>query len=174
MAAEDNDWVLDSVLGFMNSPEWLMHVATFTDENCVIFDNEDENKLSYTQGRKDEHGSTLPDSNENTLSVSLLLRFSLGSRKASGHAGYVACVLIIVGMRELPRYSTGDVYHAFKEMVESLLDMFLEVCDDFGVCKGLHALCEGLKSGVCALEVASNYLCKCTIHQKSQQAPNTH
>ena len=31
------------------SPTWEVPVMTFIDENCVIFDNDEENKLIYTE-----------------------------------------------------------------------------------------------------------------------------
>ena len=44
----DNDWVLDYVMNLINSPAWEMPVMTFIDENCIIFDSDDENKFAYT------------------------------------------------------------------------------------------------------------------------------
>jgi hypothetical protein len=32
----------------MQSPRWKMPILSFIEENCIIFDNEDENKLEYT------------------------------------------------------------------------------------------------------------------------------
>ena len=44
----DTDWVLDYVVNLINSPAWEMPVMTFIDENCIIFDSDDENKFAYT------------------------------------------------------------------------------------------------------------------------------
>ncbi len=44
-----DDWVFDSVMGYLQSPQWTTPVLTFIDENCVVFDNEEENKLIYTE-----------------------------------------------------------------------------------------------------------------------------
>ena len=30
-----DDWVLDSLLGFLKSPTWTLAVRSFTDKNCV-------------------------------------------------------------------------------------------------------------------------------------------
>jgi len=43
-----DDWLLDSITGFLRSPGWALPVMSFIDENCIVFDNEDENKLAYT------------------------------------------------------------------------------------------------------------------------------
>lgn len=67
-----DDWVLDSLVGFLKSPTWSSAVSSFTDKNCVgesssstdlccppaamrvvfvfpaVFDPGEENKFSYT------------------------------------------------------------------------------------------------------------------------------
>ena len=48
-AAEDRTWLFDSVLGFLRGPGWCLPVMGFIDENCVVFDTEEENKLSYME-----------------------------------------------------------------------------------------------------------------------------
>eukprot|EP00930_Biecheleria_cincta_P002778 TRINITY_DN103777_c0_g1_i1.p1 TRINITY_DN103777_c0_g1~~TRINITY_DN103777_c0_g1_i1.p1 ORF type:complete len:484 (+),score=128.44 TRINITY_DN103777_c0_g1_i1:56-1507(+) len=49
--AEDDDleWLSDYVLAFLKSPSWVAPIAQFVDEQCIVFDNEEENKLEYTQ-----------------------------------------------------------------------------------------------------------------------------
>ncbi|XP_075059944.1 cilia- and flagella-associated protein 36 isoform X2 [Mixophyes fleayi] len=47
--AEDAEWVLESVLGFLSCPVWKMPVADFIEQQCSVFDDEEENKLSYTE-----------------------------------------------------------------------------------------------------------------------------
>jgi hypothetical protein len=47
-----DDWIFDSILGFFKSPEWSTPILDFIDENSVIFDNEEENKLSFTEVHK--------------------------------------------------------------------------------------------------------------------------
>ena len=37
-----------SVVGFLKSPEWSVPVMEFIDQNCIVFDTEDENKFEYT------------------------------------------------------------------------------------------------------------------------------
>ncbi|XP_063774267.1 cilia- and flagella-associated protein 36 [Pseudophryne corroboree] len=49
MAAEDAEWVLESVLGFLSCPVWTEPVADFIEQKCTVFDDEEENKLSYTE-----------------------------------------------------------------------------------------------------------------------------
>ncbi|KAM9315776.1 cilia- and flagella-associated protein 36 [Gastrophryne carolinensis] len=47
--AEDTDWVLESVLDFLTGPLWTGAVTDFMEQKCSVFDNEEENKLSYTE-----------------------------------------------------------------------------------------------------------------------------
>jgi len=32
----------------LKSPRWKTPIMSFLDENCIIFDDDDENKLEYT------------------------------------------------------------------------------------------------------------------------------
>ena len=36
------------IIGFLRSPRWKTPVMSFLDENCINFDNEEENKLEFT------------------------------------------------------------------------------------------------------------------------------
>ncbi|XP_076016587.1 cilia- and flagella-associated protein 36 isoform X2 [Genypterus blacodes] len=49
MAADDNEWVVESIVGYLGSPEWIVPVTDFMENKCTVFDDEDENKLSYTE-----------------------------------------------------------------------------------------------------------------------------
>ena len=42
------DWFFDMIIGFLRSPRWKVPVMSFLDEKCMLFDNEDENKLEFT------------------------------------------------------------------------------------------------------------------------------
>lgn len=44
----ESQWLVDSLIQFMQSPVWMFHVENFIDQNCLIFDTEEENKLTYT------------------------------------------------------------------------------------------------------------------------------
>jgi len=44
----ENDWFFDIIISFLRSPRWKTPIMSFIDEHCLIFDNEDENKLEYT------------------------------------------------------------------------------------------------------------------------------
>jgi len=44
----DNEWLGDYIMQFLKSPSWAVPIMQFIDENCIFFDNEDENKLEYT------------------------------------------------------------------------------------------------------------------------------
>ena len=35
-------------MGFLKSPEWSVPVMEFIDKQCIVFDNEEENKFEYT------------------------------------------------------------------------------------------------------------------------------
>ncbi|XP_073528545.1 cilia- and flagella-associated protein 36 [Phyllobates terribilis] len=47
--AEDAEWVLESVLAFLGCPAWTVPVSGFIEHKCSVFDDEEENKLSYTE-----------------------------------------------------------------------------------------------------------------------------
>lgn len=47
----EDEWMFDAVSAFLASPLQLP-VLTFIEENCVVFDNEEENKLVYTDIHK--------------------------------------------------------------------------------------------------------------------------
>ncbi|XP_074501593.1 cilia- and flagella-associated protein 36 isoform X2 [Sebastes fasciatus] len=49
MAEEDSEWVVESIVGYLGSPEWVIPVTDFMENKCTVFDDEDENKLSYTE-----------------------------------------------------------------------------------------------------------------------------
>ncbi|XP_071833301.1 cilia- and flagella-associated protein 36-like isoform X2 [Apostichopus japonicus] len=48
----DNDWVIESVIGFLRCPIWRVPILTFIESNCLVFDSDDENNLSYTDIHK--------------------------------------------------------------------------------------------------------------------------
>ncbi|KAK6293723.1 cilia- and flagella-associated protein 36 isoform X2 [Coregonus clupeaformis] len=47
--AEDSEWVVESIAGYLGSPEWVIPYTDFLENKCTIFDDEDENKLTYTE-----------------------------------------------------------------------------------------------------------------------------
>uniref|UniRef100_A0AAX7TQI1 Cilia- and flagella-associated protein 36 n=1 Tax=Astatotilapia calliptera TaxID=8154 RepID=A0AAX7TQI1_ASTCA len=49
MAEDDSEWVLESIVGYLGSPEWVVPVTDFLENKCTVFDDEDENKLAYTE-----------------------------------------------------------------------------------------------------------------------------
>jgi hypothetical protein len=44
----DHDWFFDIIINFLRSPRWKTPIMSFLDEYCIVFDNEEENKLEYT------------------------------------------------------------------------------------------------------------------------------
>ncbi|KAM4729683.1 cilia- and flagella-associated protein 36 isoform 2-T2 [Anableps anableps] len=49
MAEDDSEWIIESIVGYLGSPEWVIPVTDFMEHKCTVFDDEDENKLSYTE-----------------------------------------------------------------------------------------------------------------------------
>ena len=49
----EDDWLFDYMMETFRSPTWEVPVMTFIDENCVIFDNDEENKLVYTEKHRE-------------------------------------------------------------------------------------------------------------------------
>lgn len=49
MADESNDWIFDAVMNIFQSPTWEIPFNQFIDENCIFFDNADENSLAWTE-----------------------------------------------------------------------------------------------------------------------------
>ncbi|XP_036397932.1 cilia- and flagella-associated protein 36-like isoform X2 [Megalops cyprinoides] len=47
--ADDSEWVVESIAGYLGSPEWVIPVTDFMEHKCAVFDDEDENKLTYTE-----------------------------------------------------------------------------------------------------------------------------
>ncbi|KAI4890967.1 hypothetical protein NFI96_031554, partial [Prochilodus magdalenae] len=47
--AEDSEWVVESIAGYLGSPEWVIPVTDFMENKCSVFDDEEENKLTYTE-----------------------------------------------------------------------------------------------------------------------------
>ena len=41
------DWIYELVLQYLVSPIWKVTISEFLDENCIVFDDEEENKFSY-------------------------------------------------------------------------------------------------------------------------------
>lgn len=41
--------MLESIAGYLSSPEWIIPLTDFMEKNCSVFDDEDENKLTYTE-----------------------------------------------------------------------------------------------------------------------------
>ncbi|XP_054885444.1 cilia- and flagella-associated protein 36 isoform X1 [Poeciliopsis prolifica] len=49
MAEDDSEWIIESIVGYLGSPEWVIPVTDFMEHKCTVFDDEDEHKLSYTE-----------------------------------------------------------------------------------------------------------------------------
>lgn len=47
--AEEQDWILDIVADYLASPVWKNPIIEFIDENCIIFEDSEENSLEYTE-----------------------------------------------------------------------------------------------------------------------------
>ena len=71
MPSDENDWLFDFVLQFLESELFDSAVMDFVDEKCEIFDNEEENKFAYTDIHREfkEHVDALLSSNLGELGV---------------------------------------------------------------------------------------------------------
>uniref|UniRef100_UPI00398E7A17 cilia- and flagella-associated protein 36 isoform X1 n=1 Tax=Pristiophorus japonicus TaxID=55135 RepID=UPI00398E7A17 len=47
------EWVVEGIAGFLSSSCWTVPVTDFIEQNCAVFDDEEENKLSYTEIHQD-------------------------------------------------------------------------------------------------------------------------
>ena len=46
---EEQDWILDIIADYLASPVWKNPIIEFIDENCIIFEDSEENRLEYTE-----------------------------------------------------------------------------------------------------------------------------
>ena len=42
------EWILEIISDYLNSPTWKNPIVNFIEENCVIFEDAEENSLEYT------------------------------------------------------------------------------------------------------------------------------
>jgi len=49
MADDEQSWVFDFVYSLFRTPAWEVPIMTWIDDNCLVFDGEEENKFSYTE-----------------------------------------------------------------------------------------------------------------------------
>lgn len=70
--SDEHDWIFDFVMQFLESDKFDSSVMDFVDENCKIFDSEEENKFEYTDIHKEfsEHIEVLISSNLGELGIS--------------------------------------------------------------------------------------------------------
>ena len=47
-ADNDQEWILDIIAEYLQSPIWKTAIIDFIDENCIIFEDAEENRLEYT------------------------------------------------------------------------------------------------------------------------------
>jgi hypothetical protein len=71
MPTDENDWLFDYVLQFLESDRFDSAVMDFVDEKCEIFDNEEENKFAYSDIHREfrDHIEALLSSNLGELGV---------------------------------------------------------------------------------------------------------
>ncbi|CDW82473.1 coiled-coil domain-containing protein 104 [Stylonychia lemnae] len=48
MQTHSQEWILDSITEYLKSPVWKNPILEFIDEYCIVFDDDEENKLEYT------------------------------------------------------------------------------------------------------------------------------
>ena len=44
----ESDWLFEYIDSVMKSPAWESEVMGFVDDNCMVFDNEEENKFEHS------------------------------------------------------------------------------------------------------------------------------
>lgn len=42
------EWILDLIADYLSSPTWKNPIINFIDENCIVFEDAEENSLEYT------------------------------------------------------------------------------------------------------------------------------
>ncbi|XP_078413093.1 cilia- and flagella-associated protein 36 isoform X3 [Cetorhinus maximus] len=47
------EWMVEGIAGFLSSSCWTIPITDFIEQNCAVFDDEEENKLSYTEIHQD-------------------------------------------------------------------------------------------------------------------------
>jgi hypothetical protein len=69
--SEEYDWMFDYVLQFLESDKFDCSIMDFVDEKCFVFEDEEENKLIYTDIHREfcEHVEALINSNLGELGV---------------------------------------------------------------------------------------------------------
>lgn len=72
----EHDWIFDCLITFLKSPRWKTPVVSYIEEHCLVFDNEEENKLEYTNIHM---VSLLTDSTFLTITPPFLLYFRISS-----------------------------------------------------------------------------------------------
>lgn len=68
---EEFDWIFDYTLQFLESEKFDAALMDFVDEKCLVFEDEDENKLIYTDIHREfcDHVETLISSNLSELGI---------------------------------------------------------------------------------------------------------
>lgn len=69
---DEYDWIFDFALQFLESDKFDAAVMDFVDEKCEVFEDEEENKLIYTEIHREfcDHVEALIDSNLGELGIS--------------------------------------------------------------------------------------------------------
>ena len=46
---DSKDWIFDAIINYLKSPKWKEPMISFIEANCLVFDEEDENKFEYSK-----------------------------------------------------------------------------------------------------------------------------
>lgn len=58
---DEYSWVWDYLGAAIGSKQFTVPLEVFVDDNCIVFDDDEENKLAYTEIHKVRHsGGTQP------------------------------------------------------------------------------------------------------------------
>lgn len=56
----EHDWLFDYIMSVFKAPTWEVPIMTFIDDNCVVFDTDDENKFAYSELHEVRGGLWVP------------------------------------------------------------------------------------------------------------------
>ena len=126
---EEHDWIVDYVLQFLESEKFDASVMDFVDEKCYIFENEEENKLEYTDIHREfsEHIDALIASNLGELSITSEMFFEACEKGRNSRD---------INKQVFERMMAMDDFETFKKlMVKRNMELQLETIRAYSAVK---------------------------------------
>lgn len=125
MPADEFDWMFDFVLQFLESDKFDAAVMDFVDEKCFLFDDEEENKLIYTDIHQEfcEHIEGLLSTN--LFELGITNEMFVDSCEKARHARDI-------NMKVFERLTAMDDFQTFKKiMAKRNTELQLEAIQSF-------------------------------------------